>query len=187
MKKKSRSIKPGVDSNPRILLSSLNMRPVYCKESDRANEGRVLARLVAALDQLNPGKNHSLRASDKFDHFDGTVLRDGADWAIAEVKNRTGSGERFSTWHISVKKFNACCAIARERNVKFFLVFSWDGEIFCCDGLKVAGFTLRFSEGGRRDRGDEADIETMMHIPREIFFRVGSLHQFFGNKIVRSV
>lgn len=148
------------------------MRPVYCKESDRQNETAVVARVTAGLNKFQPGKRFTFRPGQKFDHFDATIFADNSPYAIVEVKNRTGSGDRYPTWHISHRKFQDCMAEAIRLKVKFFLAFAWDGVVYVCDGHKVSGMTLRFEQGGRTDRGDAADIETMMHIPREVFFQV---------------
>lgn len=143
------------------------LRPRYCTEQDRAKEKEVLGRFTAIVAATNRDNKWEVQHAFQDMDVDGVLLKDGKPAYAIEIKNRTGSGLRFSTWHIAKDKIDRCRAFAAERNMQFILLMVWDGEIYSILGDRIPMNDLR--SGGRTDRGDAHDVETMVHIPANLF------------------
>lgn len=100
--------------------------------------------------------------------WDGVVLRDGTPFALVEVKSR--NGEPYEEWHISQSKIDKITSEAKQRNVKFFLIFAWSGVAYVGDVLKFPPLQTHIS--GRTDRNDPADLEKMYLIPAKFFQKI---------------
>lgn len=144
----------------------INKRPRYNRPKDNANNRRVLNQLARFL----PGRLAEVFTTDTDCDYDGEIYIDGPLTLIAEVKGRTGSGNRFSTWHIAKSKLDACMVHARALNVPLYLLFSWDNDVYYWVVKDIDKLEVR--EGGRWDRGDFYDVEPMVHIPRSFFTKI---------------
>ena len=142
------------------------MRPRYVKPADRENEKRVMVALAEKLPATT-----SRQVVQSPGDYDGKILIDGKLACIVEVKGRTGSGDRFETWHIAKEKLDKCLAHSRSLGVPFILLFSWDSDIYYWSVPQDIS-KLEVRDGGRYDRGDQFDIEPMAHIPRKLFKKI---------------
>lgn len=147
------------------------MRPIYVTRRDRTNEAAALAKFVAWLNLKfgSAAKVYSGKLAIDFAPFDWEIAINGVPASVVEYKRRTGPSTRHDCWHIAKKKIEAINAAAGTRTRA--LAFEWD------DGLFVANFTAFETQavekiGGRFDRGDSADVEPMLDLPRASFQRV---------------
>lgn len=102
--------------------------------------------------------------------YDAVITRNGADFALVEIKGRSGDADQYGEWHIAQHKIDACKAEATRLKLRFFIVFSWSGKPYFADSGKLP--PLRTHVSGRYDRGDAADVESMYLIPRSCFSAV---------------
>lgn len=148
------------------------MRPLYETPKDRANNKTVIEAFVSLFPHADKKAfvtKDGEHRGQKGCNFDGGMELTEKIALIAEVKNRTGDGERFPTWHVAKDKLVRCAADARKLNVPFFMLFSWDGKMYWWKVENIDKLEVR--RGGRRDRHDPYDIEDMAHIPVSLFTR----------------
>jgi hypothetical protein len=106
------------------------------------------------------------RASDEARGF--TFLsKGGKSKIVLEIKTRTNSSVKYPTFMISKGKYDALCEWA-ERGLTAGLLVQWTDKLgFVCVPVKHTT-----SVGGRYDRGDPRDIETVVLIETSLFERV---------------
>jgi hypothetical protein len=151
-------------------------RPIYCRPTDDDNDARVMAALVA---RLNRDGASCFRHAGAYDYlmstrlapYDAVLLKNSKEFAIVEVKNRTGEGSRFAEWHIAQHKIEALRTESRRRGLRAFLVFVWSGMGYLVDVAKLPG-DLKTHVSGRYDRHDPADEEIMVLIPAKLFSKI---------------
>ena len=136
-------------------------RPRYETPQDVANEYSVIAKFST----LFPGAEVT-RLSDEGHAF--TVLsKKGRPRIIVEIKTRHNSSHKYPTFMISKQKYDALCALHDKGFVTGILV-QWTDKL----GFVKVPTEHRTTMGGRYDRNDSKDIETVVLIPVERFERV---------------
>ena len=137
------------------------MRPRYESAKDRQNEA-IPANVLRAMGY----DVHKLP-----DHYriDYAVMRDGRCVAFAEIKTRTNESAAYDTYMISLSKLVAAQSLSDFTGLTVSLIVQWTDRIgitrLCPDGV----ITPDVFWGGRKDRGDDQDQETVIHIPIERF------------------
>jgi hypothetical protein len=107
--------------------------------------------------------------------LDFSVEKGGEVFGFIETKIRTNPVGQYPTYMISLGKFMSADAITRATGLKCKLAVKWSdawGHVY----LKMTP-DISVSMGGRRDRGDQQDIEPVCLIPIssfEITFLKGS-------------
>lgn len=144
------------------------MRPRYETKRDGENNIRVMRAFAAKIPATT---SRNVEPMPKGIDYDGKVQIDGKLACIVEVKGRTGSGDRFETWHVAKDKLDRCLDHANAFGVPFILLFSWDSDIYYWSVPQDIS-KLEVRSGGRYDRGDQFDIEPMAHIPRKLFKKI---------------
>ena len=144
-------------------------RPRYCTPADRAREQAVVDRFVAFLKRTATGFKWDGCHLGQDAAADALIMRNDRPVAMVEIKNRTGSGARYQTWHIAKDKLDRCMAHCAKEGIQFILLMVWDGEMFFIRGDHIPMSDIRM--GGRSDRNDVHDQEQMVHIPQGLFKR----------------
>jgi hypothetical protein len=93
-------------------------------------------------------------------------LNFGAEKAIAEIKCRYNSINKYPTFTISAKKVVAGVTLARELGIPYMIVVRWDEGIYYYECWS-AKLPVVFQ--GRSDRGDWQDVEPQVEIPTSEF------------------
>lgn len=132
-------------------------RPYYQTEDDLRREREVASVIERA---------YGLKAIKLPDHARADFLlhRDGTAKSVIEVKCRNVSSAKYDTYMISKGKYDALLGWA-AMGLKAAIVVRWT------DTIGIVRVPVEHSEdvGGRTDRGDARDIETVVHIPIDCF------------------
>lgn len=98
---------------------------------------------------------------------DFEVWRKGKHVGTIEIKTRTCASTDHTTYHVSKAKLKALKALATN-SVMVALVVQWTDR---CGYIGVSKFLANatYSQGGRTDRGDSFDVETMAAVPVDLF------------------
>jgi hypothetical protein len=128
------------------------MRPLYETGEDLDREREVAAHFGGLTNSI-PVK---LPISS---HADFLMVRDREAKAVVEIKCRTNKRLAYDTYMISQHKYEGLLSW-ESYGLKPILLVSWSDSIGyvslpCPHGTAI---------GGRRDRGDTQDIETVVHI-----------------------
>lgn len=92
----------------------------------------------------------------------------GRPLAIAEIKRRSIDFEDYDTIHVSLNKMKRVNEEAYRLNCRAIFIVQFNDGIFYFEIPRdLKGFPVR--EGGRRDRNDPHDIESMIHFPVDQF------------------
>jgi hypothetical protein len=138
-------------------------RPVYERLTDQIRQGEIITRLEHAV-----GMRAS--ATPRLCGWDYEMLRnDGTLSALVEVKYRRNTMQHYPTYIISQAKIVGMAQAARERNCMAGLLVGWTD---CIGWLRVDNRKRNawpVVRGGRTDRNDPADIESVYEIPTEYF------------------
>lgn len=135
-------------------------RPIYETSENRKNE-RLAAKELAEIFDCQVVQNKKLYPADY------SLVRNGKVSAIGEIKVRTCSKDKYSTFFISADKIHKCKNFAREFKLQFFLFVWWSDGLY---GLNLMDTeTEKLTIGGRFDRGDSQDVEPMAHYDTSIF------------------
>ena len=139
-------------------------RPQYESPEDRLNERMA----VAELCRLYECKAYKLPISYGLDY---ALVRDSDRIiALAEIKCRKNNAQRYETIMVAGLKRTIALSLRRALNVPTLFVPVFSDGVFIIDFKeKPDAVTL----GGRRDRGDSADIEPMVHYRTERLIRAG--------------
>lgn len=133
------------------------MRRRYETEEDLQNEREV----AAALE-----RHYHLTAIKLPDNSraDFIMHRDGLAQSVVEIKCRNVSSAKYETLMLSKGKYYALLDWA-DRGFKAALAVRWT------DGIGVCPIPVEHTlgTGGRTDRGDALDIESVVHIPIDQF------------------
>lgn len=128
-------------------------RPRYETAEDRANEYAVMAKFSA----LFPGAEVT-RLSDEGHAFTVLSKRGKAKVAV-EIKTRRNSSYAYPTFMISKSKYDALCQL-QSRGMHTGILVQWTDRL----GFVTVPVEHQTKVGGRYDRGDARDIETVVHI-----------------------
>lgn len=112
-------------------------------------------------------KKQSYYKTRKFESVDFALLQNEKVSGWAEVKRRYNSSNKYSTLAISADKIAAGKIKSIATNRPYFLIIGWDDCLGYIEIKPEDEFEIKI--GGRRDRGDDADTEPMIHIPINFF------------------
>ena len=132
------------------------MRPVYEKGSDRKNQ-----LLVAKSFEDKWG--YTFSETEELCHWDFDAYFKGRLRALVEVKCRTISVKQFDTYIISQNKMQEVYNAAGDRGVKAILIVRWIDTVGWLHYDEPNNYEIKL--GGRYDRSDQGDIESVIHIP----------------------
>lgn len=103
-------------------------------------------------------------------YIDWLAYRGDKPVATIEFKKRNNPRTQYPTYMVSKAKWDNGIKAAHELSVPFLMVIRWT------DGLHYLQVTpdtpVTTGKGGRRDRGDNADIETMVYVDTKLFTRI---------------
>ena len=133
------------------------MRPLYETEEDLDRERGAILTLCGRTD-AHPFK---LPISA---HADYIMMRGSEAKAVVEVKCRKNKRLAYETYMLSKHKYDGLLSWANYGLTPILLV-SWEDAI----GYVRLPCPHDIAVGGRRDRGDAQDIESVVHIPTNIF------------------
>lgn len=143
------------------------MRPTYETQKDRSNEREV-------IDFLCSKWKCSAHKTPQFYPVDWSLTKGNAVKAMVEVKVRTKS---YDSYLISGHKWSEAIKSSEALGVPYLLAVCWpEMGRRVVRYVKVArGIHDRLIHGGRRDRGDDQDMEPMVEINMNKFTFVGEL------------
>ena len=136
------------------------MRPRYESPHDRREE----AEFSALLSESFKCSLHKLPIRYGLDF---TAVRDGRVVAFVETKIRTNPVGQYPTYMISSGKFMYADAMTRATGLPCTLAVKWTDAWGHTDLIMRPEIVL--SIGGRRDRGDDQDVEPVCLIPISCF------------------
>lgn len=133
------------------------MRRRYQTEEDLQNEREVAAVLARHYDLT------AIKLPDN-SRVDFLMHRDGLAQSVVEIKCRNVSSAKYETLMLSKGKYYALLDWV-DRGFKAALAVRWT------DGIGVCPIPTEHTlgTGGRTDRGDALDIESVVHIPIDQF------------------
>lgn len=138
-------------------------RPIYENSATLADEQAVI-RLVSERWRCS---FHKLGRDWRADYL---LCKDGLGKAVVEVKCRTNERLRYPTYAISARKIESMLTQAQHLKLDPLLIVRWT-DVIGWHRIE-GGYDIKI--GGRRDRGDGADIEPMCHIPVGDFRLIGA-------------
>lgn len=133
-------------------------RPFYETRKDLQKEISALRKIAV---RTTPVKL-PLRYEIDFAMVDGDKI-----CAFAEVKCRTNPFGQYPTLMISAAKLISGITLSGMTGCPFWLIVQWTDKIGALEIDSLSRFTMGI--GGRWDRGDEQDIEPVVHIPTSAF------------------
>lgn len=138
-------------------------RPRYERPEDVANEYAVIAKFST----LFPGAEVT-RLSDEGHAF--TVLsKDGRPRIVVEIKTRRNGSYKYPTFMISKQKYDALHRLSL-RGMRTGILVQWTDRL----GYVTVPVEHTTTIGGRYDRGDARDVETVVMIGVDKFETVRS-------------
>jgi len=129
-------------------------RPRY-ESSDNRDEQREIATA------LEGAWNATLVDLGDASEIDYVAIRDRQAVGLVEVKRRRNPMGKYPTLQISLTKIIAGLKLSISTNLPFILAIQWDDAT---GYVTIKAGTYNVVEGGRRDRGDPADVELMIEI-----------------------
>jgi hypothetical protein len=136
------------------------MRPKYETKLDRVHQ-RVVADAVVAT---HPGS--TWHEFPTFHVVDFELLRAGAPVALLEVKRRSCASDAYPDYAIGEEKWHKMVAEGKAQGLPVFFAAHFSDRALW---TPVVEGRFRAYRGGRRDRGDKRDVETMVHVPWKEF------------------
>jgi hypothetical protein len=145
-------------------------RPRYETTDHKLSERKIYERLEKAW-------KRQIFSNPSSYGIDAAVCLRGEVEAWMEVKCRNGKSDLYDTYYIAASKWRSGVAMAQITGIPYLLVMHWSGDdrIMICkvkpDTPQLAsGFKIQVRWGGRTvQKRDPADIEPMVHIPRQAF------------------
>lgn len=135
-------------------------RPIYETSKDRAKER-------AAIEFIAPKvKCDGWHSMPKRYPLDFALTRDGNVEFFAEVKCRTNAHDAYPDYMLSMGKFVGLLEMQTSTNIPSLLVVDWTD---CVGVLRLPVPGIEYKIGGRKDRGDDQDVEPVVHIPVDRF------------------
>lgn len=126
-------------------------RPIYETTINITKEAAIAGELSAAW-------NCDVIKLPRLYSCDYAAMRDGSVSAWIEIKCRNRS---YPTYLLSLHKWLKGVELSNVTGKPFILVVSWDDKIIY---KNVTNEPVKIVIGGRKDRGDPADIEPMVEI-----------------------
>jgi|9_EtaG_2_1085328.scaffolds.fasta_scaffold56982_2 hypothetical protein len=140
------------------------MRPLYESQKDLFEESKI----ATALSQF---WNCNLFKMPKTSSVDFVSIRKGEAVGFVEIKNRTNKKNKYSTYMISKKKIDSAKQINKSTGLNTILVVKWADEL----GYVPLNKDYPERQGGRYDRNDPADVETVVDIDILLFRTLGKV------------
>lgn len=137
------------------------MRPRYETDADRKRQWDAIVRLSRGMGVVP-------RPTPKLAPWDYSLHSGQSMVAIVEVKCRLCTSGQYPTYMIGTRKMETLQADAVRLGVPGILLVSWSdriGVVGSADAL-ARGFK---AHGGRTDRDDPLDVESVLHIPITMF------------------
>lgn len=128
-------------------------RPIYETSRDRDAE-RQIAETIAQKYNAKAIKAKRLYGLDWFFERDGYVV------GMVEIKVRNYTRNHFETYMISADKVARIRMLSSVTGVPAFLFVSWRDGIGYINLSDEPDYN---AIGGRRDRGDDQDVEVVLH------------------------
>lgn len=138
------------------------MRPTYERQKDRDNEAALFLRLGKAWNCL-------VQKREMFSRLDCWAYRNGELKAAIEIKCRTNRMHQYPTYMISKAKYDYAVEEGARIRIPVLLVVQWSDALGYVDLTKVE---VVESVGGRVDRGDSKDVESVVLIDTKLFRRI---------------
>lgn len=140
----------------------MSYRPRYERPEDVVNEFAVIGKFSA----LFPGAEVT-RLSDEGHAF--TVLSKGGRAKVAvEIKTRRNASTAYPTFMLSKRKYDALCSLS-AKGLQCGILVQWTDKL----GFVSVPVEHRTTLGGRYDRNDPKDVETVVLIDVNKFEHVG--------------
>lgn len=133
-------------------------RPLYETEADLANE-------VDAQSVIESLWSCDIKKLPMRYLVDWAIFQEGKLRAYAEFKRRKHAMAKFDTLILSHHKWVAGKTLASEANVPFVVIVQFNDKLAFCETKHAAPI----SWSGRTDRGDQQDLEPVVHIPVSSF------------------
>lgn len=131
--------------------------PTYEDAESLANERRVMDSVTRRFGIVG----HKMHG-----RVDFVLTRNGEGWGWAEVKCRWNLSTDYPTYMIDLSKIVALRTVSEFTSSHARIIVRWDDYLGVADAWKVK-YTV--AEGGRNDRNDPNDTDTVALIPMEYF------------------
>ena len=138
------------------------VRPIYETEADRKRESSAIEAFAKRYEGL------TIEAMPRHHRADYKASKGDMVVAYIEVKTRTCSSKQYFTYHISKSKLDSLVRLAEGTNAIPVLLVQWTDRSGWI-GVKNYLESATFKKGGRWDRGDALDVETMAEAPINLF------------------
>ena len=129
------------------------MRPVYQKEHDELNKEDIIDMICLHL------KGDELERLGMFAPADYAIYKKNKMTHLVQIKTRKACSMDYPTYMISATKWQEFTQTASDKKCKTALVIKWADKI----GMLINGQPDFVAHGGRYDRGDPYDMESMAH------------------------
>lgn len=128
---------------------------------------------VLVAEMLRSKEWPDITLTDKFCHYD-LLVRDAnrKPVAVVEVKRRAMDWGQYPTVHVSETKVQRCLQEAKSLGASFYFAVLCDTGLFIAELTPAVVAGLQRKVGGRRDRGFQHDIETLVDIPISLFEKI---------------
>jgi hypothetical protein len=143
-------------------------RPKYETDKDLANEKTI----IPIIERHFKCKIKKLPISYMFDFL---FYREGKAWGCGEYKRRKVAYTKYPFIILSAAKFYKATNFGRMLDAGFHFIVEFDDGIFYAPlqiELDYVAKEFDIGWGGREDRGDSQDMEPVIHIPINKFFRI---------------
>ncbi len=142
-----------------------NTRRIYETAADRNRQSAIL-KLVARHFGMTATEMPPLCG------YDGELADNAGTAAIVEIKCRTISSTRYTTFMLCAEKYTNLRRIARTRKLRALLVVAWTDRIAYWDATDRAIPYTR--QSGREDRNDPSDLGPVVNIHHSNFSTIPS-------------
>ena len=137
-------------------------RPIYETAQDRDNEEEI-AKHIAERYNAKAIKAKRLYGLDWFFEREGYVV------GMVEIKARKCASSDYATYMISADKIARIRMLSSVSGIPSFLFVAWTD---CMGYINLADQPDFTAVGGRRDRGDDQDVEALLHYQIDRFIRL---------------
>ena len=134
------------------------MRPVYETEAHLQGEQDVAKKLEAWIN--NPLA--TVVKTPPLAPYDYCIVKKGLISGVVEIKVRSNPSDKYPTYMISLEKVSQCTSHANIIGCPFYVVVQWTDKL---GWWKFDRDQYTTGIGGRTDRNDSMDQETVIYIP----------------------